>query len=232
MIDENIIVEKLITKFKFEEPVNSEVKNYIYDSKKRNLNNILKNEHKYGIFTGTAVAVFFLARKAGLTISFLNAAAITGVVTVVTTAAIIAGSVSGINYIIEKNSMDEKSPLPVIELPEEKPVLPAGKPVSIFTFSGTPESSSIAERTTAIIYKQLLAERGEDNVFLSSFSHKRGYLVTGSVEKMPAGYLITMKIVDPSHGIIINIETANINSEDELPSVCRRMAHIISSKTR
>jgi hypothetical protein len=232
MMNEQIIVEKLIEKFRFEEPVNPPVRNYIAESKERNLKRILKNESKYGIFTAAAVVVFFLARKAGLTISFINAAIITGSVAAVTTAAIIAGSVSGVNYIIEKNRAVNEIPAPVIEIPEMKPSLQSVKPVSVYRFSGTPGSSKIADRATGIIYKRLIAEHGEDNVFLSSFSANKGYLVTGSVEKLQSGYLITMKIVDPVRGVILNMETAEISNEDELPAVCNRLVKIISRSTR
>ncbi len=136
------------------------------------------------------------------------------------------------NYIIEKKETGSVITPQDILLPENTHVIPVGKPVSIFRFSGTPDSSKIAEKTTAIIYKRLLAERGEDNIFLSSFANKKGYLVTGSVEKNKTGYLITMKIVDPSRGVIINMETAEISSEDELPAVCNRMAKTISRSTR
>jgi len=232
MMNEQIIVEKLIDKFKFDEPVDSSVKKYIHESKKRNLKHILKSERKYGFFTAAAVFVFFLAKKAGLTLSYFNAVVITGAVAAVSTAAVIAGSVSGVNYIIEKNRVLEEIPAPVIETPEVKPSLKNIKPVSIYRFSGTTDSSIIAEQVTGTIYKKLLAEHGEDNVFLSSFSKNSGYLVTGSVEKLNNRYLITMKIVDPARGIIINMDTNEIDSVDELPSVCRRLVKIINRSTR
>jgi len=232
MMNEQIIIEKMIEKFRFEMPVTPEVRKYISESKQRNLKQILKGEKKYGFFTGMSLAFFFVARKAGLTISFINAAVITATVTVITTAAIIAGSVSAVNYIIEKKRIEKIIPPPAIEIPEEKPVITGIKPVSIYKFSGNSENSSISEKTTSIIFNKLLSERGENNVFLSSISNKQGFAVTGSVEKNDTGYIITMKIIDPARGLIINMETVEISSENELQDACARLVKIINSSAR
>lgn len=232
MMNEQIIVEKLIEKFRFQEPVSPDVKIYISVSKQNNLKNILKNEKKFGLITGAALFVYFLARKAGFTLSFFQAAVISGAVTMITTVTIIAGGVSGVKYVIEKNNVIEVVPPPAIEVPDEKAAIPAVKSVSIYTFSGTHDSSKIAERATGIIYKKLLAERGEGNVMLSSFSAKSGYLVTGSVEKLQTGYLMTVKVVDPSRGVILNMETIEIDSEEDLHTACSSIAKKISKTTR
>lgn len=105
MMNEQIIVEKLIEKFRFQEPVSPDVKIYISVSKQNNLKNILKNEKKFGLITGAALFVYFLARKAGFTLSFFQAAVISGAVTMITTVTIIAGGVSGVKYVIEKNNV-------------------------------------------------------------------------------------------------------------------------------
>ncbi len=57
-MNEQIIVEKLIEKFRFDEPVTPEIRNYISNSKKNNLKRILKSEHKY-VFLPVQQLLFF-----------------------------------------------------------------------------------------------------------------------------------------------------------------------------
>ncbi len=232
MMSEQLIVEKLVEKFRFDEPVSPQIKNYISSSKERNLKTILRKEGRYSIFTGLILLVFLLARKAGLTLSFLQATAISVTATIMTTAIVVTGSITGVNYVIEKNRAEKDTPLPVIETPVEDHAGTILTPVSLFSFSGTTETAPVARLTTDIIYNRFVAERGEGNVFLASGGGRKGYHVTGSVEKIHSGYSITVKTVNPANGVIVDIETTEIHSEDELYSACSSIVKRISKSIK
>lgn len=232
MNSEQLIIEKLIEKFRFDEPISFEIRNYISASKERNLKAILKKEGRYSLFTGLTLLVFLLARKAGLTLSFIQATAVTVTATIMTTAIVVTGSVTGVNYVIEKNRAEKESSLPVIETPVEEHTETSLTPVSLFGFSGTKDTASVARLATDIIYNRLVAVRGEGNVFLASAGSRKGYHVTGSVEKIPAGFSITVKTVNPVNGVIIDIETTEIHSEEELYSACSGIVKKISKSIK
>ncbi|HOP62602.1 MAG TPA: hypothetical protein PK358_05080 [Spirochaetota bacterium] len=227
-MNEQLIVEGLIRKFRFEEPVTPEIRRHIASSKAKNLKKILKKENKYGLFTGLAIMIFIAARKMGLTISFLQAAIVSGAVTVITAAAVVTGGVAGIDYVTDIFSEKKVVPVPEVKIPELNSAVQIKTPVSLFSFTGTEETSLIAKRATDIFYNKLKAERGEDNVFLSKRPGNKGYLLTGSVEKMTSGYVITAKIIDSGRGVILDIETTEIKSEKELYSGCTTLVKKIS----
>jgi hypothetical protein len=43
---------------------------------------------------------------------------------------------------------------------------------------------------------------------------------------------MTVKVVDPARGVILNMETVEINSEEDLHTVCSSIAKKISKTTR
>ncbi len=230
MMNEQLTVEKLIEKFRFDEPVQRDTRDYIALSKRRNLVNILKKEKRYSIFTGLALFVYLVSRKLGLALSFLQSAAVTAAVTVVTVTAVVSGGIGGIHYITGKSSSEKSIPVDTSVIKPEEQVRQHITPVSLFNFSGTGDSIPAAKRATSVFYETLKAERGDGNVAILTRGG-RGVSITGFLEKNENGYMLTVKAVDQK-GIIINIETAEVASEDELNSACSKIARTISKSLK
>lgn len=229
-MNEQQTVEKLIEKFRFDEPVQRDTRDYIALSKRRNLVRILKKEKSYGIFTGLAVIVYLVSKKLGMALSFLQSAAVTAAVTVITVTAVVSGGIGAIHYITGKNSSESIVPVETAVIKPEEKIQHNITPVSLFNFSGTGDALPAAKRATTVFYETLKAERGDGNVAILTRGGK-GISITGSLEKKQNGFILTVKAVD-QQGIIINIETAEIDSEDELNSACSKIARKISKSLK
>lgn len=231
MINEELAVEKLLLKFRFTEPVQVQYRDYIASSKKRNLTLILKKNRNYGFAIWGALIIYMLLRKLGITVSFLQAAVISGVTAAAVAVTVSAGTVKLVSAVSEKHSKIEKQ-----IVVEQKPLefsnqLSPRKSAALIKFTGTEGIGHLSVLATSVFADTLKKEIGEDNIALIDTADKR-YLITGSIEKLTEGYLLTTRIIDKSSGVIIHMEMKEISGEEQIYTESRKMAGKLAGKLK
>lgn len=226
MSDEEIL-EIILTGYGLSVPLDESTKLRAYHSKRENLTRILKKTGNYSIALGIIAYIYLLLKKAGISISFIKAAIITGSIVTVTTLTITGTAVVKISDIFRASVNGDTDN---ISLPLDIPSTKFEKSLKITTFDSSPESAEAASRVMKQIRSDLLLLRGEENI--TNRINGSTYAVTGSVEKLPEGYLISIKIINPASGKIIFYDMAEIKSEEEIPQTCRNIARKISSRIK
>lgn len=231
MINEELAVEKLLLKFRFTEPVQVQYRDYIASSKRRNLSMILKKNKNYGFAMWGVLIIYMLLRKLGITVSFLQAAVVSGVTAAAVAVTVSAGTVKLVSAVSETHDRVEMQ-----IVPEQKPIevssqLSARKSAALIKFTGTEGIGHLSAMATSVFADTLKKEIGEDNIALIDTADKR-YLITGSVEKLPEGYLLTTRIIDKSSSVIIHMEMKEISGEEQLYNESRKMAGKLAGKLK
>ena len=231
MINDETSVEKLLVKFRFTEPVPVQYRDYIASSKRKNLTRILKEKKNYGAAVWGALVIYMLLRKLGLTVSFLQAAVISGLTAAAVAVTVSAGAVKAVSLVTDNKRIVEKSPVYEERAPEVNRQFSGGKSAAVVKFSGTEGTGYLSDRATSVFADTLRKEIGESNVSLGDSADKK-YIITGSVEKLPEGYILTSRIIDKSTSVIIHMDMKEFNSEESLYRESREMALKLAGKLK
>ena len=223
MINEELIVEKLLLKYRFTEPVPVEYRRHIAASKRNSLVLLLKKNRNYSITLWGAIIVYMLLRKLGIAVSFFQAAVISGVTAAAVAVTVTTGAVkivSAVNKGINRNQSI---------ILEEKPVEVLNtqlgtKSAVLVKFSGTHDAGYLNDRATLIFADTLKKEMGENNISIGNADTDKKYIITGSIEKLPGGYLLTARVIDKSTSVILHMDMKEISGEEQLNKESRKMA--------
>jgi len=231
-MNEELVVEKLLLKFRFTEPVQVQYRDYIASSKRKNLSRILKENKNYGVAIWGILIIYMLLRKLGITVSFLQAAVISGVTAAAIAVTASAGTVKLVSMATEKYSRTEE-----ILVVEEKPaeVLPGltfGKSAAVIKFTGTGDTGNMSSTATSVFLNTLKKEIGEANISYGNTAADKKYIITGSVEKLPDGFMLTSRIIEKSSRVIIHMDIKEISSEEQLYEESQKMAGKIAEKIK
>ncbi|PKL17592.1 MAG: hypothetical protein CVV49_10400 [Spirochaetae bacterium HGW-Spirochaetae-5] len=231
MINDETSVEKLLVKFRFTEPVPVQYRDYISSSKRKNLTRLLKEKKNYGAAVWGALIIYMLLRKLGITVSFLQAAVISGLTAAAVAVTVSAGAVKAVSMVVDKKRIIEKSPVYEERATEVHRKFSGGKSAAVVKFSGTEGTGYLRDRATSVFADTLRNEIGESKVSYGDSADKK-YIITGSVEKLPEGYILTSRIIDKSTSVIIHMEMKEVNSEENLYRESRKMALKLAGKLK
>jgi hypothetical protein len=231
MMNDETSVEKLLVKFRFTEPVPAQYRDYIASSKRKNLTRILKEKKKYGAAIWGALLIYMLLRKLGITVSFLQAAVISGITAAAVAVTVSAGAVKAVSMVSDKKNRAETVTVYEERAAEVSHRLTGGKTTAILKFSGTEGTGYLSDRATSVFADTLRKEIGESNVSYGDSEDKK-YIITGSVEKLPDGYLLTSRIIDKSSSVIIHMDMKEIQNEENIYSESRKMALKLAGKLK
>jgi hypothetical protein len=214
MMNEELLIEELLLKYRFTEPVPVEYKSRIAASKKNSLVIILKKNKNYGLVIWAALITYMFFRKLGFAVSFAQAAVISGITAAAVAVTVTAGSVKAISIVNERYSSEEKrivydeTPVEVLQ------TQPVRKSAVLMQFSGTLDAGYLSSRATAIFADTLKKEMGEGNFSYGREFTDKKFIITGSVEKLPEGYLLSSRIIDKSSSVIIHMDMKEISGEE------------------
>lgn len=228
MTDEEIL-NSIVHQYGLETRIPEAVKNHILSSRDRNLKRILRKTGNYSIVIALLCSLFLLLKKAGLSISFLQTAIITGIITTVTALTITGGAV--ISVIDTINDSSE------IVSPENEyaTIINSGSfenKLMVMTFLSSEGSKDAEKQFRSALVLNLLKLRGGENIVTPSRGTKDSYIVTGSVDRLPQGYLITTRIINPADGVIVFYDLSEIRSINQIPETCAVLAGRISEKIK
>ncbi len=231
MINEELVVEKLLLKFRFTEPVQVQYRDYIAYSKRKNLSRILKENKNYGAAIWGILIIYMLLRKLGITVSFFQAAVISGVAAAAIAVTASAGTVKLVSITTEKYSRSEERV--VVDKPVEVlPGLTSGKSAALIKFTGTDGTGNLSSIATSVFMSTLKKEIGEANISYGNTAADQKYIITGSVEKLPDGFMLTSRVIEKSTRVIIHMDIKEISSEEQLYEESQKMAGKIAGKIK
>ncbi len=224
MINEELLVEKLLIKYRFTEPVPAEYRQHIAASKKSNLIQLLKKNRNYSFALWGAIIVYMFLRKLGIAVSFFQAAVISGVTAAAVAVSVTAGSVKAVKVVKEKIDAETKKIVYVDDSVRELNAQSASKSAALIKFTGTRDAGYLSDRVTLIFAETLRKELGENNLSFGKTDTDKKYIITGSVEKLPDGYLLTARVIEKSTSVVVHMDMKEISGEDQLNKESRRMA--------
>ncbi len=237
------IFQRILERYKFQEPVSVDLQNYILASKNRVLTGALKSVGEYSFFYGVTLKVFFAAKRLGTSISVTQSAIISGIISIIITVSIIAGIALLItdnyreqiiipqkNEIIKKESIDNRKNV----WKEDKGKKPLMKDrLGIQPFANENVDSRTAGMVTDRIMSRLVSLKGERSVTgLAGNARSRAVnlVLTGSVGKLGSLYMISAKVINVENGRAIFVTTENVDSRDKIDDACVRIADQIADR--
>ena len=232
MINEELLVEKLLLKYRFTEPVPVEYRNHIAASKRNTLVSILKKNKNYSITLWAAIIVYMFLRKLGIAVSFLQAAVISGVTATVLAVTVTTCTVKIVSAVKERMDAKTNSIVYEKEPAEILTMQSGGKSAVLMKFTGTHDAGHLSDSATMIFADTLKKEIGESNLSIGNADTDKKYIITGSVEKLPDGYLLTARVVDKSSSVIIHMDMKEISDENQLNAESGKMARKLARKLK
>jgi len=246
MIEDLILLQNLLEKYKVTAPLPHVVQEHILDNKRKQLVVILKKLGRYNPLFGIILFVFFLFRKLGFGLSIIQSAII-----LAASSALIVGSISVSTYMYVKQLPDTE---PQVEQPgiidnppsvsdnsrtsvqKQKKTAPTGHLkfknfIQLHPFESSSEKFSQA--ITSEMKKELARLRGKNNILMSgNNSQESSVLMFGSVEKIKTSFIITTRLVDKKTGKLIYMTSEQFKSMNEIDRVCNKIAGAISEKVK
>lgn len=224
MINEELLVEKLLIKYRFTEPVPVEYRKHIAASKKNNLIHLLKKNRNYSFALWGAIIVYMSLRKLGIAVSFFQATVISGVTATAVAVTVTAGSVKAVSVVKEKIDAQTKTIIYEEEPAQVLNTQSGSKSAALMKFTGTHGVGDLSDRATLIFADTLRKELGENNLSFGKSDTDKKYIITGSVEKLPEGYLLTARVIEKSSSVVIHMDMEEISDERQLSNESRKMA--------
>lgn len=228
MNDEEIL-NSLVRQYALETSIPPDVKHRILMSRRKNLKFIMKKTGNHSIVLALLCSLFLLLKKAGISFSFIKTAIIAGIIATVSALAITGGTV------VRLADLMEEAPSAVVPENQYTTIINSGKfenRLMVMTFIASEGSKDAEKAFRSELVLNLLKIRGSGNIITGSRAARNSYIITGSVDKLHSGYLITTKIINPADGVILFYDLSEISSVKQIPETCAAIAGRISEKIK
>ena len=100
------IFQRVLERYKFQEPMSADMQKYMLTSKRDMLLQTLKSVGEYGFFYGLVLRVFFGAKRIGISLSVVQSAIVTGIISMIIILSIAAGVTLLIADRFDRSSVD------------------------------------------------------------------------------------------------------------------------------
>jgi hypothetical protein len=237
----NIETLKLILKmYSFEQPIPDSVKLQMMVSMRKNLVIILKRFGKYGIMTMTAVYLFFVLKKIGLSVSLLKA-----YIMLLVMSALVAAAVGFVAYsIVNKYFTDEvaqKATSVACDADTGKKIPPLQKSIQLtqnykvemFPFVASGEIASESKKVTNAIFSYMKKQLNE-TVVLSEMSNRAEspYMMVGSIIHICDTNTINARLVDARNSMVLLYISEEWANDDDIGPIAEKIAFACSRKIK
>lgn len=224
------LFRKILNKYRFTDPIPSEVLDSIVKIEKRLLKATFKQTGNLSVYYSVVLDIYFGFMKFGVKLSVAQSkivfAGVAGVISVIISASLIF-AFSGDTWLsLRKKTKDigktEKKEVTVIDNFKETKYRIGVSPF----LTKSVEKGKALEITNRIFNETELIAGKNKVVFLDNDKKKPpvNMMLMGSIGRLGKRYVITARIVDVEKSNILWTTTKNIDSENKLIDVCKELA--------
>ena len=237
------IMRSLLKKFRFEEPVPSDVRDILRVARKETLFEIFRRYRKRSIYVVMVMNVFFSVRRFGISISVAKSMIVVTVGTVISAALISFGSYYMINRFLEESPRADETVSAVAPLSnvtmvrsdkraERKETDIRSDPnvrysLGVIPFQSAKEYRAAGKIVNSTIFRELLLKKGKGKVVFvtgPSVRKQSDNLVMGSVIQIGGSYRISARLVEAKSSRILSYVTESAGNENDIGPACKRIA--------
>lgn len=247
MRNEEKNIDRLLEKLKIKSPLTQKNIKEIKRRKRKSLVKIFKEAKQYNPVFGAILFIFFMFKRIGITISFLQSATIMVCVSIFVPTVLVASLYIGVKmYLDDKteikienkevsetiNIQKKEKPVkvkPVIK-PETKPIKKFKKFIIFNSFETNNVNNDVILKLSNNFKKRLRNLRGNENILSEATNTENNYYLFGSIEKIENKYVLSIRLVDKKSGMIDFLDTTQVNSMNELKGKIQQLALQISQR--
>ncbi len=247
----------VLSKYRLAYPLPEEVQNYIYRDRKETLKSILKITGTAGMLFWLAVILNIVLKKLGITLTILQSKIILGVTICAIAASSSTGTYKAVKYvhskIIQKDTEIENKirsheglPMPFYGQQKKKEIYGKDKSINqqsnhdndsaaiikyrigVQPFKGSDADQS--QKVSDLIATYLENINGKNSVVNLRMGQGKNInlMLMGSLIRLGGAYSITAKLINVESGKLMAAISEDLESSDNIDSVCRKIAEKIS----
>ncbi len=234
-------MEKILSRFRFTEPVDQAVQEHIRRTRSDQFGKILDSAGGGSFFFSPVYRFFFFMKSAGFSTTITKSAVIllaAGVLFVSGISAglyftlrtdpvqkhsvLIEGEDKGISIIQDNVSLKKSG-----ENINIKPAAGTIHKARLFSLTGNGVPEETCKAITGSIYTLLNSMGGDGTVTIDKTSKTSPFIILGEVDTLEKSLTISLRLVERKTGKIAAYGRANAESEKDIPAACKKLSKTI-----